>query len=85
HYIAHPGAYKIALWALIMGIIFLFQLYQSFCSQWMEVRADHIGASLLEGGYRQMAESLKVLAVRQDEDLQKQNTYCSDIDEDDVK
>ncbi|UTL72556.1 M56 family metallopeptidase [Bacillus halotolerans] len=85
HYIAHPGAYKIALWALIMGIIFLFQLYQSFCSQWMEVRADHIGASLLEGGYRQMAESLKILAVRQDEDLQKQNTYCSDIDEDDVK
>ncbi|WP_339234856.1 M56 family metallopeptidase [Bacillus sp. FSL K6-1012] len=84
-YIAHPGAYKIALWALIMGIIILFQLYQSFCSQWMEVRADHIGASLLEGGYRQMAESLKILAVRQDEDLQKQNTYCSDIDEDEVK
>ncbi|WOC56740.1 M56 family metallopeptidase [Bacillus halotolerans] len=85
HYIAHPGAYKIALWALIMGIIILFQLYQSFCSQWMEVRADHIGASLLEGGYRQMAESLKILAVRQDEDLQKQNNYCSDIDEDEVK
>ncbi|WIG46801.1 M56 family metallopeptidase [Bacillus halotolerans] len=84
-YIAHPSAYKIALWALIMGIIILFQLYQSFCSQWMEVRADHIGASLLEGGYRQMAESLKILAVRQDEDLQKQNTYCSDIDEDEVK
>ncbi|QJC98238.1 Putative membrane protease YxkI [Bacillus mojavensis] len=85
HYIAHPGAYKIALWALIMGIIILFQLYQSFCSQWMEVRADHLGASLLEGGYRQMAESLKILAVRQDEDLQKQNTYSSDIDEDEVK
>ncbi|MEC1752362.1 M56 family metallopeptidase [Bacillus mojavensis] len=84
-YIAHPGAYKIALWALIMGIIILFQLYQSFCSQWMEVRADHLGASLLEGGYRQMAESLKILAVRQDEDLQKQNTYSSDIDEDEVK
>ncbi|MEC1682115.1 M56 family metallopeptidase [Bacillus mojavensis] len=85
HYIAHPGAYKIALWALIMGIIILFQLYQSFCSQWMEVRADHLGASLLEGGYRQMAESLKILAVRQDEALQKQNTYSSDIDEDEVK
>ncbi|MCY9089744.1 M56 family metallopeptidase [Bacillus mojavensis] len=84
-YIAHPGAYKIALWALIMGIIILFQLYQSFCSQWMEVRADHLGASLLEGGYRQMAESLKILAVRQDEALQKQNTYSSDIDEDEVK
>ncbi|MEG7283212.1 M56 family metallopeptidase [Bacillus sp. 0909A] len=85
HYIAHPGAYKIALWALIMGIIILFQLYQSFCSQWMEVRADHLGASLLEGGYRQMAESLKILAVRQDEALQKQNTYSSDINEEEVK
>ncbi|MCI3988243.1 peptidase, partial [Bacillus vallismortis] len=53
-HVAHPEAYKIALWAVIMAIILLFQLYQSFCSQWMEVRADYLGASLLEGGYSQM-------------------------------
>ncbi|MCI4140018.1 peptidase, partial [Bacillus vallismortis] len=71
-HVVHPEAYKIALWAFIMAIILLFQLYQSFCSQWMEVRADNHGASLLEGGYSQMSEALRIMAIRQDEDIQKQ-------------
>ncbi|MCY8169875.1 M56 family metallopeptidase [Bacillus inaquosorum] len=84
-HIAHPAAHKIALWTFIMAIILLFQLYQSFCSQWMEVRADNLGASLLEGGYKQMAEALRILAVRQDEDIKKQSAYSSETDEDELK
>ena len=72
-HIVHPEAHKIALWVFIMAIIILFQLYQSFCSQWMEVRADNLGGSLLEGGHKQMAEALRILAVRQDGDIQKQS------------
>ncbi|MGG1242186.1 M56 family metallopeptidase [Bacillus cabrialesii] len=83
--IARPETHKIALWAFIMATILLFQLYQSFCSQWMEVRADNLGASLLEGGYKQMAEALKVLAVRQDEDIQKQSAYSSETDADEIQ
>ncbi|XRJ10083.1 M56 family metallopeptidase [Bacillus subtilis] len=84
-HITHPKAHKIALWAFIMAIIILFQLYQSFCSQWMEVRADNLGASLLDGGYKQMAEALRILAVRQDEDIQKQSAYSSEAGEDELQ
>ncbi|MCI4137492.1 M56 family metallopeptidase [Bacillus vallismortis] len=84
-HVVHPEAYKIALWAFIMAIILLFQLYQSFCSQWMEVRADNLGASLLEGGYSQMAEALRILAIRQDEDIQKQSAYSAEADEDELQ
>lgn len=81
-HIVHPEAHKIVLWVFIMAIIILFQLYQSFCSQWMEVRADNLGASLLEGGHKQMAEVLRILAVRQDQNIQKQSAYSSEADED---
>lgn len=81
-HIVHPEAHKIVLWVFIMAIIILFQLYQSFCSQWMEVRADNLGASLLEGGHKQMAEVLRILAVRQDRNIQKQSAYSSEADED---
>lgn len=83
--IARPEAHKIALWAFIMATILLFQLYQSFCSQWMEVRADNLGAALLEGGHKQMAEALRILAVRQDEDIQKQSAYSSEADADEIQ
>ncbi|QIW81899.1 M56 family metallopeptidase [Bacillus tequilensis] len=82
HHITHPETHKIVLWVFIMAIIILYQLYQSFCSQWMEVRADNLGASLLEGGYKQMAEALRILAVRQDEDTQKRSAYSSEEVED---
>ncbi|NTU25749.1 M48 family metalloprotease [Bacillus tequilensis] len=82
HHITHPETHKIVLWVFIMAIIILYQLYQSFCSQWMEVRADNLGASLLEGGYKQMAEALRILAVRQDEDTQKRSAYSSEAVED---
>ncbi len=83
-HITHPQAHKVTLWVFIMAIIILFQLYQSFCSQWMEVRADNLGASMLEGGYKQMAEALRILAVRQDEDTQKRSAYSSEADEDEL-
>ncbi|MEI1423490.1 M56 family metallopeptidase [Bacillus cabrialesii] len=83
--ITRPEAHKIALWAFIMATILLFQLYQSFCSQWMEVRADNLGAALLEGGHKQMAEALRILAVRQDEDIQKQSAYSSEADADEIQ
>lgn len=51
----------------------------------MEVRADNLGASLLDGGYKQMAEALRILAVRQDEDIQKQSAYSSEAGEDELQ
>ena len=68
-------AYKIPLFFLIWLIMIIFPIYQSFVSQWMEVRADHLGATLLEGGHEQMANSLRLLTITQDEELQKSLTY----------
>ena len=68
-------AYKIPLFFLIWLIMIIFPIYQSFVSQWMEVRADHLGATLLEGGNEQMANSLRLLTIAQDEELQKSLTY----------
>ena len=41
----------------------------------MEVRADHLGATLIEGGYKQMAESLAILASKSDEAMNKAADY----------
>lgn len=41
----------------------------------MEVRADHLSATLLEGGYEQMANSLRLLTIAQDEEIQKSVIY----------
>ncbi|PLR76882.1 peptidase [Bacillus sp. V3-13] len=67
--------YRLAVFFLIWLLIFLFPIYQSFCSQWMEVRADHLGASYLEGGAQQMAESLTALGTEQDKATNKQIEY----------
>ncbi|MGP7818226.1 M56 family metallopeptidase [Niallia sp. 01092] len=56
---------------IIWLLMVLFPIYRSFCSQWMEVRADHLGASFLNGGSAQMAEALSTLARKQDEEVNK--------------
>ncbi|QUL52299.1 M48 family metalloprotease [Paenibacillus tritici] len=68
-------AFAIPLFLLVWLLIILFPVFQSFCSQLMEVRADHLGASFLEGGTLQMADSLAALATSQDEAMQKTATY----------
>lgn len=68
-------AYMIPLFFILWILIILFPVYKSFYSQWMEVRADHLGATFLEGGAEQIAESLAVLAVHQDEALEKKAAY----------
>jgi Zn-dependent protease with chaperone function len=55
--------------------MFIFPIYQSFVSQWMEVRADHLGATLLKGGRNQMADSLRILTKAQGEEIHKSLSY----------
>lgn len=73
--------YTIPIMIFIWLLIVLFPIYQSFCAQWMEVRADHLAASLLEGGNRQMAESLTALAKAQDEAFKKSAEYSTVVTE----
>ena len=42
----------------------IFPVVYSLFTQWMEVRADHLGATLLDGGNEQMAKSLQQLAKK---------------------
>jgi Zn-dependent protease with chaperone function len=70
-------AYKIPFFIMMWLLMILFPVFQSFCSQWMEVRADHLGATMLEGGHLQMAESLTVLAKQQDAALNKSLKYST--------
>ncbi|WP_028988166.1 M56 family metallopeptidase [Thermicanus aegyptius] len=60
---------------LVYTLMFLYPNYLSFFTQWMEVRADHLGASLLSGGHRQMAGGLTDLARAQEHDLEKSMEY----------
>ncbi|MEB3751980.1 M56 family metallopeptidase [Geobacillus sp. FSL W8-0032] len=61
----------LGLWLLL----FLFPAFQSLFTQWMEVRADHLGATLLDGGNAQMANSLAILCEYQDRALEKSAGY----------
>lgn len=76
-YIANIEKYSIPIFLLIWILMILFPIIQSFCSQWMEVRADHLGASLLDGGSEQMSTSLKALAEKQDEAINKSLSYST--------
>ncbi|MDL4843108.1 M56 family metallopeptidase [Aquibacillus rhizosphaerae] len=67
----------ILLFFIIWFVMIMFPVYQSFYSQWMEVRADHLGATYLEGGTEQMAKSLATLATKQDQDLKKTFEYSA--------
>jgi Zn-dependent protease with chaperone function len=73
-------AHTIPLFLLIWIIMFIFPIYQSFVSQWMEVRADHLGATLLKGGRIQMADSLRILTTAQDEEIHKSLAYSMSED-----
>lgn len=77
--------YKLPFFFMMWFLMLLFPIYQSFCSQWMEVRADHLGAALLEGGHDQMADSLVTLARYQDEALVKSVEYSMVVKEDSKK
>lgn len=60
-------------------LIFLLPAFQSLFTQWMEVRADHLGATLLDGGNAQMANSLTILCEYQDRALEKSVGYHIDF------
>lgn|SRR5699024_3127609 len=53
----------------------LFPIYISFVAQWTEIRADFLGAKLLEGGMTQMAEGLRELGLAQDKGRDKRLQY----------
>lgn len=62
---------------IIYCLMFLFPAYLSFVAQWAEVRADHFGATLLEGGRAQMKEGLFELGAALDNALAKKNEYST--------
>jgi Zn-dependent protease with chaperone function len=62
----------IALFALMP---WLYPIYLSMAHQWMEVRADHLGSTYLEGGKAQMAEALRQLTVHQEQAIDKYLEY----------
>ena len=75
-YIEHNQIFVfLGLWLLI----FLLPAFQSLFTQWMEVRADHLGATLLDGGNAQMANSLTILCEYQDRALEKSVGYHIDF------
>ena len=80
-YIKNIDEYSIQIFLLIWFLMILFPIIQSFCSQWMEVRADHLGASLLDGGSEQMSNSLIALAKKQDEAITKSLSYSTVLEE----
>ncbi|MDQ0341129.1 Zn-dependent protease with chaperone function [Caldalkalibacillus uzonensis] len=61
--------------SIVVALIWLFPVYLSLIHQWMEVRADHLGSTYLEGGKAQMAEALRQLAVHQERALDKSLEY----------
>lgn len=62
---------------IIYCLMFLFPIYLSFVAQWAEVRADHYGATLVEGGRMQMKEGLSELGSALDNALVKRNEYST--------
>lgn len=67
--------HAVILFLIVYLIMLIFPIYTSFVGQWMEVRADHIGATYLPGGSRQMAKGLFDLSRAQDRDMNKSLEY----------
>lgn len=63
------------LFYIVFVLILFLPLIQSLLLQWMEVRADHLGAIWLDNGNDQMADGLTALAVKQDELTYKAERY----------
>lgn len=74
-------AYAVPMFLMIWCLFTVIPMIQSFYLQWMEVRADHIGATFLNDGKKQMGKSLEHLATAQDDTLQKQATYSMSTEE----
>ncbi|MEC5424762.1 M56 family metallopeptidase [Virgibacillus sp. C22-A2] len=68
---------------LVVFIIFfyilmlVFPMYLSFVAQWMEIRADHLGAKLLESETEQMGNGLRELGNAQDQAVGKTLKYST--------
>ncbi|MEH7235524.1 M56 family metallopeptidase [Bacillus sp. JJ1562] len=69
--------HKVSIFLSVFFLTIFYSVFQSFYSQWMEVRADHLGASLLNGGSLQMSNSLIVLSQKQDEAINKSLSYST--------
>ncbi|MED5050695.1 M56 family metallopeptidase [Anoxybacillus rupiensis] len=67
--------HQILVFFVLWILIFLLPAFQSLITQWMEVRADHLGATLLDGGNVQMAKSLTILSEHQDQASEKAIGY----------
>jgi len=84
-YATSSGSSGGASWgAAIFGtpvLLLMIQLFYSFPSivgQFMETRADHLGASFLDGKYKQMSDGLKRLAKDTTKDLKYLMSYDAD-------
>lgn len=77
--------HKISIFLVVFFLTFFYSVFQSFCSQWMEVRADHLGASLLNGGSNQMSNSLIALSEKQDEAINKSLSYSTVLKDEEEK
>lgn len=60
-FFVHETIPDLLVYFALTVVILLFPVSYSFLTQWMEVRADHLGATLLDGGNAQMAKSLSNL------------------------
>ncbi len=67
-------------WTLI---VLLYPAFRSWLVQWMEVCADHLGATLLDGGNDQMANALAILSKNQDQAIEQAHSYHIDAKEKD--
>ncbi|KHF41157.1 hypothetical protein LQ50_05185 [Halalkalibacter okhensis] len=74
-YVSNIAENMMPIFFLLWLMMLLFPIQQSFYLQWMELRADYLGAAMLEGGPTQMAEGLAELASRQDEAAKKVIEY----------
>ncbi|KMK74689.1 M56 family metallopeptidase [Alkalihalobacillus pseudalcaliphilus] len=73
--------YPIPITIGIFMIIWLFPIYQSFYSQWMEVRADRLASNIMPNQHIQMALSLETLGKAQDEAIEQSLDYLEEADE----
>ncbi|ALA71024.1 hypothetical protein GT50_13305 [Geobacillus stearothermophilus 10] len=76
----HRAATFLIGWTLI---VLLYPAFRSWLVQWMEVRADHLGATLLDGGNDQMANALAILSKNQDQAIEQAHSYHIDAKEKD--
>lgn len=75
YFVPNLEEHIVSLFIIIWFLMLLFPVFLSFVAQWMEVRADHLGSTLLPGRKQQMAHSLRSLAIFQDEVAKKERQY----------